>query len=95
MMIRRIAGLEEGPPLLSVFRHGGVKPRTSISVVDEVRCRKGAQEIFLSVLSISDGPRSLLGRVMCLGAGNGDDSFEVAVGDLVEFPSDRILALYR
>jgi hypothetical protein len=92
-MIRRITGLKQGPPQLGVFGGEIVQVRTTVSVGDEVRCRKREREIYIIVLSVSDNARSLLGRVKSLAEWKGYSSLEVHVGDLVEFPSDRILAL--
>ena len=92
-MIRRITGLKQGPPQLRVFGGEIVQVRASVSVGDEVRCRKGAREIYIVILSVSDNARCVLGRVKSLGEWKGYSSLEVHVGDLVEFPSDRILAL--
>jgi hypothetical protein len=92
-MVRRIRGLKDGPAVPPVFGSEHAHPRTSIDVGDEVRCRKGHQEIYINILSVSADSRSLLGKVQSLGQPKGPKGVQVHVGDLVEFPTEKVLAV--
>ena len=60
--------------------------------MDEIRCARGKQQIYLRIReALADG--RLLGEVVTFGDLCARDSFGVGVGDVVEIPTDRILAV--
>ena len=91
-MVKRVDGLDRGPPVPRVFGGDVLDSRVSIAAGDEVRCARGRQEIYIGVFGVSaDG--WLLGHVVNFGLWTDGTPFRLQVGELVQIRTDRILAV--
>lgn len=92
--VRLLDGLRPGPPVARVFAAESKQCPRLLQRGDEVRCTDGHREIYVRILGVAaDG--CLLGNVAAFGDPGGSASFDVRIGDLVQFPSDRVLAVLQ
>lgn len=92
-MVKRVHGLKRGPRAPWLFGET-VRYSGPLRPGDEVRCRRGDQEIYVGILGVStDG--WVLGHVVTFGASSGPNGAEPCIGDLVEVRTDRVLAVFR